>query len=218
MVQSRQGLWFRQSRSATSQDVFVHMETVRNSDLGDLQPGHGCGANRGGQEGPDRGRTALGIAGRVAAAMADRRCRRLRLRQPRAAGALGALRRRARAGAADDRIVAADASLHRRSRARRPKQQARGLMYRQSLAPDRGMIFPYDPPGDASFWMKNTLIPLDMIFIRPGRDDRADRREHRADVARSGSVARAGRGGARDRRRPLGRARHQGRRQGQLAH
>jgi uncharacterized membrane protein (UPF0127 family) len=36
----------------------------------------------------------------------------------------------------------------------------------QSLSPDRGMICPYDPPQPASFWMKNTLIPLDMIFIR----------------------------------------------------
>ena len=40
-------------------------------------------------------------------------------------------------------------------------------MFRQSLAPDRGMIFPYDPPVNASFWMKNTLIPLDMVFVRP---------------------------------------------------
>ncbi len=39
-------------------------------------------------------------------------------------------------------------------------------MNRQTLAPDRGMIFPYNPPVAASFWMKNTLIPLDMIFIR----------------------------------------------------
>ena len=51
--------------------------------------------------------------------------------------------------------------------ARTPEEQATGLMNRGELAPDRGMIFPYDPPRDASFWMKNTLIPLDMIFIRP---------------------------------------------------
>ena len=50
--------------------------------------------------------------------------------------------------------------------ARTPEQQAQGLMNRQSLAPDMGMLFPYDPPQNASFWMKNTLIPLDMIFIR----------------------------------------------------
>jgi uncharacterized membrane protein (UPF0127 family) len=50
--------------------------------------------------------------------------------------------------------------------ARTEEEQATGLMNRSSLAPDRGMIFPFDPPRDASFWMKNTLIPLDMIFIR----------------------------------------------------
>ena len=50
--------------------------------------------------------------------------------------------------------------------ARAPDEQAQGLMNRQSLAPDRGMLFPYDPPQAASFWMKNTLIPLDIIFIR----------------------------------------------------
>ena len=46
------------------------------------------------------------------------------------------------------------------------EQQAQGLMFRQSLDPDRGMIFPRTPPEDATFWMKNTLIPLDMVFIR----------------------------------------------------
>jgi uncharacterized protein len=39
-------------------------------------------------------------------------------------------------------------------------------MFRQSLDPDRGMIFPRTPPEDATFWMKNTLIPLDMLFVR----------------------------------------------------
>ena len=51
--------------------------------------------------------------------------------------------------------------------ARSPDQQEQGLMFRQSLGDSAGMIFPYDPPQVASFWMKNTLIPLDMIFIRP---------------------------------------------------
>ena len=51
--------------------------------------------------------------------------------------------------------------------AQTPEQQAQGLMNRRSLAPDRGMLFPREPAGDASFWMKNTLIPLDIIFIRP---------------------------------------------------
>jgi uncharacterized protein len=47
-----------------------------------------------------------------------------------------------------------------------PEQQQMGLMHRSALAPDRGMIFPFDAPRQASFWMKNTLIPLDMIFVR----------------------------------------------------
>jgi uncharacterized membrane protein (UPF0127 family) len=50
--------------------------------------------------------------------------------------------------------------------ARTPAEQQRGLMFRESLASDRGMIFPYEPPQPVAFWMKNTLIPLDMIFIR----------------------------------------------------
>jgi uncharacterized membrane protein (UPF0127 family) len=50
--------------------------------------------------------------------------------------------------------------------ARTPEQQAQGLMNRQAMAADRGMLFPYDPPQNASFWMKNTIIPLDIIFIR----------------------------------------------------
>jgi len=47
-----------------------------------------------------------------------------------------------------------------------PEQQEHGLMFVKHLAGDRGMIFPYDPPQQVAFWMKNTLIPLDIIFIR----------------------------------------------------
>lgn len=50
--------------------------------------------------------------------------------------------------------------------ARTSDQQARGLMFRRSLPANGGMIFPMRPPRVASFWMKNTVIPLDMIFIR----------------------------------------------------
>ena len=50
--------------------------------------------------------------------------------------------------------------------ARTPQEQQRGMMFRQSVAPSRGMIFPYDPPQPVAFWMKNTLIPLDIIYVR----------------------------------------------------
>ena len=53
--------------------------------------------------------------------------------------------------------------------ARTPEEQAMGLMYRTSLAADRGMLFPFEPPQPVSFWMKNTLIPLDMVFLRNGK-------------------------------------------------
>jgi uncharacterized membrane protein (UPF0127 family) len=51
-----------------------------------------------------------------------------------------------------------------------PDTQTRGLMYRNQLAPDAGMIFLFDREQHQSFWMKNTPLPLDMIFIsRDGR-------------------------------------------------
>ncbi len=50
--------------------------------------------------------------------------------------------------------------------ARSFEEQQRGMMFRQSMASNRGMIFPLNPIREASFWMKNTLIPLDIIFVR----------------------------------------------------
>lgn len=50
--------------------------------------------------------------------------------------------------------------------ARTPDEQEKGLMFRTSLPADGGMLFPFPKPKIASFWMQNTVIPLDMIFVR----------------------------------------------------
>lgn len=64
--------------------------------------------------------------------------------------------------------ITADGKVHRFTVevAASADEQTTGLMNRSTLAADRGMIFPFDAPKMASFWMKNTLIPLDMIFVR----------------------------------------------------
>ncbi len=46
-----------------------------------------------------------------------------------------------------------------------PEEQARGLMFRNEMPADHGMLFVYDREGPRSFWMKNTLIPLDILFF-----------------------------------------------------
>ena len=49
-----------------------------------------------------------------------------------------------------------------------PQEQALGLMHRPDLPDDRGMLFPFAPPRPVSFWMRNVLIPLDMVFVQDG--------------------------------------------------
>jgi hypothetical protein len=45
-----------------------------------------------------------------------------------------------------------------------PQEMAIGLMFRQQMAPDAGMLFVYPSARETSFWMKNTYLPLDMLF------------------------------------------------------
>jgi hypothetical protein len=64
-------------------------------------------------------------------------------------------------------IRTADGAEHRFTVevARARAEQEQGLMFRESLAEDRGMLFDWGGMVEASMWMKNTLIPLDMLFI-----------------------------------------------------
>lgn len=67
--------------------------------------------------------------------------------------------------------IASQGKLHRFrvEVAATPEQQARGLMFRTELGPDEGMIFPNEVPEMRSFWMKNTPLPLDIVYIGPDR-------------------------------------------------
>jgi hypothetical protein len=54
--------------------------------------------------------------------------------------------------------------------ARTADQQAMGMMFRRSMERNRGMIFPFEAARELTFWMENTVLPLDLIFI--GADHR----------------------------------------------
>jgi len=46
-----------------------------------------------------------------------------------------------------------------------PEQRAIGLMFRESMPPNNGMLFAFEEPGQQCFWMKNTLLPLSVAFV-----------------------------------------------------
>ena len=75
-----------------------------------------------------------------------------------------------------------------------PQRQAQGLMFVRSLPADRGMLFVHDEPRPMSMWMKNTYIPLDMVFIdSSGRIQQIVEQTtpHSLDLIRSDAPARA---------------------------
>jgi len=73
----------------------------------------------------------------------------------------------AEAGAANRVVIVSESGRHAFSveLAVTPEQQARSLMFRHQMPADAGMLFVYRQPQRVSFWMKNTMIPLDMLFI-----------------------------------------------------
>ncbi len=76
------------------------------------------------------------------------------------------------AGSTPVRILAPDGKPRHEFRAElalKPAEQAQGLMYRKELGADRGMLFVFPQVTQTAFWMKNTLIPLDMVFIDSNR-------------------------------------------------
>ncbi|NJN57523.1 MAG: DUF192 domain-containing protein [Leptolyngbyaceae cyanobacterium SL_5_9] len=52
--------------------------------------------------------------------------------------------------------------------ARTPQQQAMGLMFRSEIPDDQGMLFEFEPARPVSFWMRNVMVPLDIIFLLDG--------------------------------------------------
>jgi len=63
------------------------------------------------------------------------------------------------------RAVFPSGAVYRLEVARTPEEHAQGLMFRESLPPQTGMIFSYPDNAPHRFWMKNTMIPLDMIWM-----------------------------------------------------
>jgi len=62
-------------------------------------------------------------------------------------------------------VTLPDGTVIKLELAETPEEHEQGLMFRSHLDADRGMLFLFDQMGFPSFWMKNTWIPLDMVFL-----------------------------------------------------
>lgn len=69
---------------------------------------------------------------------------------------------------AGPRVLLPSGSTYALEVVRTPEEQAQGLMFRESLAEKTGMLFPFGDTAVHRFWMKNTMIPLDMIWMDAG--------------------------------------------------
>ena len=96
-------------------------------------------------------------------------------------------------------------------------ERALGLMYRRELPDDAGMLFLYDPPQPITMWMRNTILPLDMIFI--GTDGKVHRIESHTEPFSTDShfLRRHGAGRARGQCRHRRQDRAEDRRRGRLS-
>ena len=67
------------------------------------------------------------------------------------------------------RVFFADGSSITAELAVTDEERALGLMFREKVRPDQGMLFVFDEEGVHPFWMKNTLVPLDILWLGPDR-------------------------------------------------
>ena len=67
--------------------------------------------------------------------------------------------------ASGPRVVLPSGAIYAVELARTPEEQAQGLMFRESLPARRGMIFLFSDAAPHQFWMKNTMIPLDIVWL-----------------------------------------------------
>ena len=212
------------TRGEGTPDIFVHMETLRRFGMTELRPGqfvlvrYGPGpkglmaAEVHPGERTARSRLALAAFAARFVAIADGRRRRAAPRHcwsPPAPRSLPPSRRRKRPDRRTLEIVS-KTGVHAFAveLATNDAERSRGLMFRKELPEGHGMLFDFERDQPVAFWMHNTYISLDMIFIARRRTHPAHCRKHRAAVGPSHPLRRPGAGRARSDRRHRAQARH----------